>query len=358
MGSGQVRPLDGLEEYLSIRRSRYAATTLRNEGFVLRRFVSHVGNIQVRHLRPEHVADWFYGRNGFCGPHTTRDRVHREPVTASTHNFYRTRLASFFRFCTTRGWTRQDLLRDVEPMRLPTVKRLQPAPADLLAMLEATGNGRDRAYIATAINSGLRANEMLRIRVGDVDLPAATTAVTISKSAEEDSFPITSDLDPELRRWLVVYQDDLDRPLHPDDHLFPARSAGVYEWHHAEDGSKMRTRSAPIWIPTRPMGHAERVVQQALAALGLPTKHQGTHTIRRAAARHFFDSMSSDVGYDAALRTVSAMLHHKSSATTEQYLGLSSERKRRDDRLRGRPFLSALVSTENVVPLRRTAGGG
>jgi len=81
------------------------------------------------------------------------------------------------------------------------------------------------------------------------------------------------------------------------------------------------------------MGHAERVVQQALAALGLPTKHQGTHTIRRAAARHFFDSMSSDVGYDAALRTVSAMLHHKSSATTEQYLGLSSERKRRDDRL-------------------------
>jgi len=68
--------------------------------------------------------------------------------------------------------------------------------------------------------------------------------------------------------------------------------------------------------------------------------------------------MSSDVGYDAALRTVSAMLHHKSSATTEQYLGLSSERKRRDDRLRGRPFLSALVSTENVVPLRRTAGGG
>ena len=213
MGSGQVRPQDGLEEYLSIRRSRYAATTLRNEGFVLRRFVSHVGNIQVRHLRPEHVADWFYGRNGFCGPHTTRDRVHREPVTASTHNFYRTRLASFFRFCTTRGWTRQDLLRDVEPMRLPTVKRLQPAPADLLAMLEATGNGRDRAYIATAINSGLRANEMLRIRVGDVDLPAATTAVTISKSAEEDSFPITSDLDPELRRWLVVYQDDLDRPF-------------------------------------------------------------------------------------------------------------------------------------------------
>src|SRR5690606_30101648 len=86
----------------------------------------------------------------------------------------------------------------------------------------------------------------------------------------------------------------------------------------------------------------ERVVQGALGALGYPTRGEGCHTVRRSVARAFFDSMATDTGYDAALRTVSAMLHHKSSATTEIYLGLTSERVRRDSLLRGRPFLSAL----------------
>jgi hypothetical protein len=63
--------------------------------------------------------------------------------------------------------------------------------------------------------------------------------------------------------------------------------------------------------------------------------------------------MSSELGYDAALRTVSALLHHSNMATTERYLGLSSEKKRRDQTLKGRPFLTAMVSNENVVPLRR-----
>jgi hypothetical protein len=44
------------------------------------------------------------------------------------------------------------------------------------------------------------------------------------------------------------------------------------------------------------------------------------------------------------------MLYHKSSATTEHYLGLSSERERRDKRLPGQPFLTAMVSSENVCP--------
>jgi hypothetical protein len=40
-------------------------------------------------------------------------------------------------------------------------------------------------------------------------------------------------------------------------------------------------------------------------------------------------------------------------ATTERYLGLSSERRRRDETMKGKPFLTAMVSQENVVPLRR-----
>ncbi len=101
------------------------------------------------------------------------------------------------------------------------------------------------------------------------------------------------------------------------------------------------------------MTHPERVVHAALARVGLPTRHEGAHTIRRAVARHFFDSLvATDLGYDGALRTVSALLHHSNAATTETYLGLSSERQRRDNRLRRQPFLTALIDRSNVVPFR------
>lgn len=63
-------------------------------------------------------------------------------------------------------------------------------------------------------------------------------------------------------------------------------------------------------------------------------------------------------GYDAALRATSALLHHKDASTTENYLGLTREKKHRDDTLRGQPFLSALVEQgDNVVRLPRTRTG-
>jgi integrase len=159
-------------------------------------------------------------------------------------------------------------------------------------------------------------------------------------------------LDQELRRWLTTYARELNRPLREDDHLFPGRKGSRYAWRTTAEGTKARERQPAVWEPDRPVVHTARIIKGAMARVGLPTKFEGTHTIRRAVARAFFDSMSAEVGYDSALRTVSALLHHQSSATTEHYLGLSSERKRRDERLRGRPFLTAMVATDNVIAIR------
>lgn len=234
-------------------------------------------------------------------------------------------------------------------------ERLQPGPRKLLDLLDVAATPRDRAYIAVGINTALRSNEMLRIRVRDIDLAAGSLFVTISKTNEEDVLPVSADLDVELRRWLVTYQKDLGRRLDSDDFLFPARRGGRYQWHRKSDGTQERTRTPPSWAPDRPMTHAARVVQEALAAVGLPTRGEGSHTLRRGVARAMFDDLTTEVGYDAALRTVSALLHHKSAATTEHYLGLSSERQRRDEALRGKPFLSRMVDRDaNVLPLRPT----
>lgn len=344
---------DAVEDYLRLRTAKFAEATVTNERFLLRRFVTWYGDVQLRHMRPERVADWFYGESGLLHQHVTRDRVHREPIQPSTHNFYRSRLASLFRFCTQRGWLREDLLQEVPPMKVTVKRRLQPPPNALLALLDMAENTRDRAYIATIINTAFRARTVSGLRIGDVDLDAGSLRVLITKTQEEDYFPITLDLAAELATWLRTYAVELGRPLMPEDFLFPARRGSVYRWSVAADGTKQRTRTEPSWKPDRPVTHTERIVQSALKRLGLPTKHEGTHTVRRAVARAFFDSMSSDMGYDAALRTTSALLHHSSSATTEHYLGLSSERQRRDQRLRGQPFLTAMIAHADVVPLRR-----
>lgn len=356
MPSPYKRLTEAVEDYLNYRSARFATTTVEQEGYVLRRFAAAIGDIQLRHLRAERVTEWFYGTGGLMQAHVTRDRRSREPIKPSTHNFYRSRLASFFKFCTQRGWLRDDPLAEIQPMKEISRVRLQPSPPLLLAMLDAAASGRDRAYLAMAMNTGLRANEIVRMRFGDVDLDSGSIMVRVSKTHEEDSFPISADLDTELRRWLFAYRGDLGRDLRPEDHLFPARQGPRYRWHRSPDGSAVRTITEPAWRPERAMTHTQRVVQAALAAVGLPTKDEGTHTIRRAVARAMFDDLTTEVGYDAALRTTSAMLHHKSGATTERYLGLSSERRRRDDALRGRPFLTRMVRKDaEIVPLRPTA---
>ncbi len=220
-------------------------------------------------------------------------------------------------------------------------------------MLVSTQSLRDRAYLATLMNTGLRANEILRLRLRDVDLGGDWLTVLITKSQQEDRLPITLDLAPHLRLWLHRYAEELARPLLPEDHLFPARTGNRFRSVTTPDGRSGSVNAPSHWRPERPMTHPERVVHAALAQVGVPTKHEGSHTIRRAVARHFFNHLiATDLGYDGALRTVSVLLHHSNAATTETYLGLSSERERRDKSLRGQHFLTAMVDRSNVVPLR------
>lgn len=354
----QVRLLDAVEEYLTFRQARCSAATVKNESFVLRRFAAWYGDVQMRHLRPEKVADWFFGPGGLLHEHRTRDRRTRAPISASTVNYYRTRLSTFFVWARKRDYLRQDPLEQVEPLRVVKAPRLQVEPSRMLDLPGKATNPRDRAFLALLINSAFRAKTATAIRVGDVDLDGLSVHVKVTKSHLEDMFPISGDLAPELSRWLHRYALDLGRPLRSDDYLFPAKIATVYKWVTHEDGTKEKCRTTSGWRPYSPMKNPERVVQDALRGVGVrQTVGEGVHTIRRSVARAYFDAMES-LGYDHALRTVSALLHHKSTATTEIYLGLSSERRRRDQTLRGRPFLSAMTVDDNaatVHPIRSAA---
>jgi len=63
-------------------------------------------------------------------------------------------------------------------------------------------------------------------------------------------------------------------------------------------------------------------------------------------------------GYDGAMRTVQSMLHHASVTTTEGYLGIQLDKKRRDELVKGNRMFP--VSTENVIGMeeRRSEAEG
>ena len=132
------------------------------------------------------------------------------------------RLKAFFAYCERRHLTRADLLADVTLMKVHRRMRQQPTPEILWAMLDHSGDPRDRALLATAMNTGMRAWEIARLTVGHVDLETLTLRVDIKKSLIEDDMPIASDLATELRAWMASYALSIERPLITEDYLFPA----------------------------------------------------------------------------------------------------------------------------------------
>lgn len=311
---------------------------------VLHRFMDMTGDILVKNIRPEHVNKFMY--------------LKREtPLKPATHNSYRSRFQVFFRWCHQRRYltNAEALMADIEIQKIPTKNRQKPAPNQLLSLLDHAPNARDRVLLALSMNTGLRASELVALRIGDVDLDAGTLDVRIQKTKDEDELPITADLDHELRRWFIAYAENLGRPLHGADLLLPTNVGGV--WTHYDHETKQMVRGPIKYDPEHPVQHTEMIVQRALKAVGLPTYYEGTHTLRRAVALAYYTAASAEKGDVAALRETSALLHHKNVATTERYLGLTAEKARRDRRLRGQPFLTAMVDQTNVVPLRRAQAG-
>jgi integrase len=343
---------EAVETYLGFReRKQFSPKTMLVDERILRKFAMDMGGMQVKHMKPDHVTNWFYGKGGLMEPHTGKHKGGKIllGIANSTHNQYRSRLKVFFEWMTKRGMTKVDLLEDVDMLKVPTRVRQQPKPGVLLAFLDSAVHPRDRAYLALAINSALRASEVIRITIGDVDLERGYFKITTSKRKQGDWMPITEDLDIELRRWFKDYEIDAGRPLEKTDFLFPNITSPQFDRYVTNllTGKRMLLRTQRRVTPEICIGIQRTVdiVHRALKAAELPTKGEGTHTIRRAVARAYFDSMRGSVGRDNALRETSALLHHAQSGVTERYLGLSTERDARDFAMKGKPFLSAMLGT-------------
>ena len=191
------------------------------------------------------------------------------------------------------------------PKTLPSVL----APQEVLRLIAAAPTPRDRVFLQVAYGCGLRLNELLHLRVTDIDSARMVIHVRQGKGAKDRLVPLSLRLLQELRAYWLACR--------PRTWLFPG---------HKADG-------------TMTGSNIQRRFGQLVKRVGL-TKHCSLHTLRHSYATHLLEA-----GVD--LLTLKALLGHKTLETTTRYLHVNTQR------LRQTPSLLDLL----VVP-RPTAGAG
>lgn len=264
----------------------------------------------------------------------------------SSYNKIRQRVLQFMAYCQRRGWIDDAFIDEIPKASVFQKERLRLTPEQLRQLPETTDDERDQAFLHFAMNTGLRSSEICNVRIGDLDLDAGYVHVVVGKSRIEDQLPITRSLDRAMREWLTYYTTHVGEPLQADWYLFPARRPPKWveqrPWHRVMEYGDLR----PAVRINKPM----RIAQRALERIGVEVvKQEGVHTIRRSTARAVFDMISKE-GYDGALRTTAALLHHKNVATTELYIGVTGDRVKRDALLRGKDFLEAPPPPLRLLP--------
>lgn len=338
----KTRLSDAIQDYDHYRLSDgIAANTRVNEQGTLKQFLKKVGDLQLASLREHHMTDYFTERG--------------KTVQASTLRLDMSRINVFLK------WARNTrrMPRDLDPLagrRGPRVvkkerRRIHVSKFPHLLEVAESRCARDRMLVALGLYSLLRDQEMLSIRLRDVDLDSGTLFVRVHKAAEEDTLGISPALDRELRRWLRTYQDTCG-PLQPDWFLIPARKT-----HITNNG--LVNGGVTEYLPHKSVSRSYRIVGPVLKAFGFPvadadgeSNREGAHTLRRSGARALYDLWVEEGNIDA-LNMVRVTLHHADLKMTQHYIGLKEDRKTRNDLIHTvrYPFESS-----NVVSIERSNG--
>jgi site-specific recombinase XerD len=281
--------LQGFERYLE--RVRGVAPATRT-GYLreTRGFLQHVfqeADPNWSRIGPEHVASYITMRAGHLSITCRRD-----PITP---------LRAFLRYMTSEGLLSASLECAIPPIRqwkhatLPTAL----SPDDLAKVLavshERTVKGlRSRAILLLLARLGLRAGEVRRICLEDIDWRQGNLLIRAGKNHRERILPLPEDVGEALIDYLQH-----GRPAHKGRAIFLT----------LDPPYRPLVSSAPISILAR----------QAIESAGVRTARTGAHVFRHTVATHM-------VCGGATFKSVSDVLGHQTLGVTGIYakLDLSS----------------------------------
>jgi site-specific recombinase XerD len=140
---------------------------------------------------------------------TFQDKIARAGYARSTIHHHADALRAFFRFAQQRGWCPPGLAEGIHLPRLYRHETLPLGPSwDLVQRLLAKTEGdrpaqiRDRALLLLLATYGLRAGEVVRLRLEDLDWEHELLTVVRSKSFKTQTYPLCRTVGDAILRYL------------------------------------------------------------------------------------------------------------------------------------------------------------
>jgi site-specific recombinase XerD len=209
----------------------------------------------------------------------------------------RNRIMTGVRFLFRVTLRRHDLAAEIfhlkEPQRLPLTMSRNEAER----LLVMTGCLRDHILLSLGYGCGLRAGEIVRLKVGDIDSSQMIIRIVQSKGRKDRHVMLPGDLLASLREWWRVRPTryDADVPV-KERWLFPGRRKGQHLTYR----------------------QLSRVFHETAAAAGI-TKRISLHSLR-----HSFATELLEEGTD--IRYIQAVLGHDKLDTTARYTRVATSR--------------------------------
>ena len=181
-------------------------------------------------------------------------------------------------------WNKGKLIGQKPPIKLQEIWAIR-------FHLKAASNLRELALFNLALDSKLRACDLVRIRVGDISngVSVVSRATIMQKKTRRPvQFEITEQTRDAVSAWIR------HRGLRSNDYLFPGRRS---------DSRHLSTRQYA------------RVVNRWVADIGLDPADYGTHSLRRTKASLIYRKTKN-------IRAVQLLLGHTKLESTVRYLGI------------------------------------
>ena len=264
----------------------YSDATCRVSNCCLRLFMTYLSEkgIELKQLLPTHVDSFIIDR---------AERFHWRRITLVQRV---NGLRVFLEYCAAQGLCPENTARSIiRPKMYPEEDIPSYLPWDSLkALLQRQRKHRtnirdirDNAVLLLFSTYGMRAGELARLKLEDIDWIQETITITRTKNRRMQVFPLNRIVGDSIIEYL--------RKARPQ-------------------GSPHRTVFLSLTSPIRPMtpNSLYRVVSARINALQVPVKHKGPHCLRHSCATHLVNSGLS-------FKEVSDLLGHKQMDSTYTY---------------------------------------
>ena len=202
----------------------------------------------------------------------------------------RNRIMTGVRFLLRVTLRRHDLAAEVYHLKEPQKIPLVMSQEEIRRLLAVAASIKVRAIVSLAYGCGLRAGEVVRLRVGDIDGAQNIIRIVQSKGRKDRNVMLPADILDLLRQWWR------ERPSR-----------------HDGDAPMAERWLFPGYKPGRPLTTRQlnRLFHATVAATGI-TKPVTPHSLRHSFATHLLER-----GVD--IRVIQALLGHDKLETTARY---------------------------------------